>query len=545
MKNQFLKFFGLILLLSFTSNVFAQKLKNERIEVSYRQLPQTPLDNEFTTFKAHVSGASYAYGNSLLEANGTTLSDLTKAVSISGFKRVTGNAHVRINVSVGNMVIVKTKVEKETKKSKSKDGKVTTKTYYFHVFEYYVPVRYTVYDYKGNLLKEGRYATSKTKTGTKGTSYSKVLAQWRKGRNKIAMTEGSSYIRNAVNSITSSINKLYGYPLKTYRDDIKVPKKNDDFMKAYSAVKIAFANAKGDEKVETLAADAKPGIDFWMGYDQFSAKDRKKKKLRYACLYNLSKTYYWMDDMANAEKYAKEAIAIGWKDNFLTRFLKDINGVKKSLEVNGVDSRRFAIDLESAVGPKSNAEIAAIAAEEANNTKLDGKLILSDGEEIEGEFKINTEEANTLAFGPKGNISFVHQAEGKDQTKSLKPEDIKSFSFNSRSFLVMDFAPGAKGNKEVGKHILEVLYDSPRIKLLKYYPYDNQLGDKKVEFAFMKTGDTAPTSTSSSAFLIFKRGLAKYFVECADLAEIAGAGDIAHTEEGLMQAARIYAEVCE
>ncbi|KAA3624477.1 MAG: hypothetical protein DWQ02_23040 [Bacteroidetes bacterium] len=529
----------------------AQKVKNERFTVAYTQLPSNPLDNEFTTYRVNLYGSGYIHGHSIFESGKITRQSAMNKINLGGFKKVTGNAHVRVQISVGNARTVKNEVGKKVTEKKSKDGKVTKTTSYFMQYHYYMPVSYRVYDYHGNLIHEAQITNLENVEQIKGSSfntYSKAYEDWKKRRLNTLNNSAASYVRNAMNSVNASVNYRYGYPHRSEREEIKIVKKHsseDDFVKAYETTNAAFAKVKADAPMETIAADLQPAIDFWMGYDKYPADDRKLKRVRYACLFNLTTVYYWMDDMENANKYATECLKIDYKEGGVKRYVDKIRRMKQSFQENGVDSRHFFIDVEAAAAPSNNVEVAAPEEEEANNASMTGNLVLADGTAIEGDVVVNTEDGSDLVFGPKGNVVFNYKADGKDVSNSLNPAEIQSFSFNGRSFKVMDFTPGAKGNKTSGKHILEVIYDSPRIQLFKYYPYDDQLGDKKVEFALLKKNEPAPTSTSSTPFLLFKKGLAKYFEDCADLSELAAAGEIAHTEEGLVQAARIYAEVCE
>lgn len=528
----------------------AQKIKNEKFDIAYTQLPAKPLDNEFTTYKVNFYGSGYVNGHSIFESGNLTQAGLEKTINLAGFKKESGNAHVRVNVSVGNARVVKNEMATKVTESKSKDGKVTKSTSYHMEYHYYIPVKYMVYDFHGNLLHESYVTDAKDIekiNGGSSNSYSKAYEDWKNSRLSKVNSSAASYVRNAVNSVNGGINYLYGYLARSEREELKVTKKFEDesFLQAYDTAKAAFEKVKADAPAETLAADLKPAIDFWMNYDKYPVDDKNLKKVRYACLYNLTIVYFWMDDLENAEKYAKQCIEIDYKDGGVKRHLERIEQLKKSFELNGVTSRHFAIDVASATPPSNNTEVAAPAEDEEDSASMTGTLELANGDKIEGDVIVNTEDGSDLVFGPKGNITFNYKADGKEVVNPLDPSEIQAVAFNGRSFKVMDFTPGAKGNKAAGKHLLEVIYDSPRIKLFKYYPFDDQLGDKKIEFALLKQGEPAPTSTSSTPFLLFKKGLAKYFEDCADLAELAGAGEIEHTEDGLIQAARIYAEVCE
>ena len=61
----------------------------------------------------------------------------------------------------------------------------------------------------------------------------------------------------------------------------------------------------------------------------------------------------------------------------------------------------------------------------------------------------------------------------------------------------------------------------------------------------MKAGESEPTSLSGTTILLWKKGIASYFEDCAELNAMCLEGGIEKEKESLIKAARIYSELCE
>ena len=150
-----------------------------------------------------------------------------------------------------------------------------------------------------------------------------------------------------------------------------------------------------------------------------------------------------------------------------------------------------------------------------------------------------------MVFGAKGNTKFMAEEDGEMIEYDLTSEEVSEFTMGERKFIKTRFNPSAKGKGESAMHILEVVYTSDKIKLLKYYPSSGALGEEKSEFAFQKNSDDFPLSLEDTQFLLWKKGLSKYFGDCADLKDMCTEGGIKKNQDDLIKAARIYSELCE
>ena len=531
-----------------TGELAAQKVKNKRIDVAYTRLPSKPLDPSFTTYSSVVYGSEAG-----LERLGYDRERVAKnSFSLGGFKRVGQGGHFRISVNAGYPYTTSAKTE-SYKETVGKDENKKTVTRYKMVVIYTVPMRYKVEDYQGNVLTSGSFGKEQTFEWGKGAaSYSGLRKNWSAQSKRIMADKFKKGMSSNFSSAAGNIRALYGYtPRKASPQIEMVSKKTDsaeEFEQAYETAKTAFAAMKANEKPDAVKEALKPAMDFWIAEKaKWSPDDKKERKVYSACIYNLATAYYWLDELEESEKLANEIIEVDFKIGRGKSLLREIEGTKNLMKKNNTTSRHPSFDLTNAQPPAKSAFGAFEAVDEggAAATKLTGSMTDKDGNKIEGDFAVTAEEGEELKFGPQGNIKFNYSKDGRTVGSTLDPAQMQGFTLGERNFVVADFVPGAKGNTESKISVLELLYDGGSIQVLKYYPYDDALGNQDVEFAFQKTGEEKPTSTSSTTFLLFNKGLQKYFADCADLAEVAGTGEFKKTEDDIIRAARVYAEMCK
>lgn len=541
----------LLLGVASASLLSGQKITTEKFPVQYTLLPLSPLNPAFTTFSVNVHS-----GGSSLANLGLTPTSLANLIKFQGFKKVSGTSgHFRVNVQVGYLSIGKETTENTVKTTKHKDGTETKTTYYYRRTSFAIPVSYRVTDFEGKLIKEGSVSsqtTGKVISSKQFASYSALNTYWQDNRNNLIYGEAKKFVTKQVKSIQSLLSNSYDYRKITYeKDELEVPGKKVDgyeaFNKAYETVKKAFENMRPNEPIKDLITAVQPTLDFWLGtMDKYPMGNKKTEKMRHACLMNLATVYFWLEDLEQSEKYANECLQISWKDGRPKRLLKQVEEVKKKFAINKINTRHIDRDLANAEPPSNSTDDEVPVFEETGNmATMEGYIINEKGDTLVGDFIVNTEEQMELNFGPEGNVVFTCEVDGEAEKNTLDPTTIKAFQIKERNFMILSFTPGNKGNKEAGNHLMECIYDTDRIKVFKFYPYDNKLGDVKMEYAFQKTSEEVPISTSSTQFLLFKKGMAKYFADCPDLAELAGEGEFENEEDSLIQAARIFAEVCE
>ena len=548
------KFLTLLIAISFivTQDLSAQKIKDERISFEYTRLPSNPLDPTFTTYSSVVYGSDYGLENLGIDRN--TAAD--NYFTLGGFKRVGQGGHFRISCYVGYPTTTSSATKSYTKTITNKDKTKSKVTRYKKEIAYRVPVRYKVEDFQGNVITSGSMNEIQTFTfGEGATSSSALSTSWRNSRSRTMTERYKKAVKNGLSSASGTIRALYGYSRKKQTAQIemlgKKDKSTEEFMSAYETVKAAFAGMKSDEKPDNVKAAARPAMEFYMAEkNKWAASDKKERKVRSACVYNLATIFYWLDELDEARKYANECVEIDYKPGRAKGLIRGIDATKKLFDINNTTSRHPYFDLANATAPGMASFGGLDTVEDGPGAggaakALTGFIVDKNGNKVPGEFIVAAAEGEELKFGPQGNVSFDYMQDGRKASAALSPADLQEFSLNERNFMVMDFVPGAKGNTESKTAIMELLYDGGSIKVLKYYPYDDALGDQSVEYAFHKKADPAPTSTSSTMFLLFNKGLQKYFADCADLAEVAGTGEFKKTEDDIIRAARVYAEMCK
>lgn len=546
MKSSHLTF--LLALLFLSTSVFGQRLKDKRVTFNFVSLPSEKLPDDYLTYSARF------YGYNHLTA-GMTLKNVEKSIKMDGFKRVpdegqNGGGHLRIIMNTG--VARLGQAEFKSKKNTHKD-KETGKETYTYEYWYEVPVtsmaNYKIVDPEGNVLHEQKVNCGDI-AQTKHYSNSTTL---RKNYKSLMATIKKNFAKKSVNTVSRSAG---AYATKNY--DFDHAKDNEtfytivkhetekDFNKYYEQLKKEMPETGADIPTEELKAKFGDALAFYEGEaDKDAPSDKKLKRVFKAANYNAAILNFYMDDFEKAVHYANRVIANDdGKHKPAEKLIERVQEIKSKMEVHGVNTMHYSRDVADAVPPSVLKAIELEMEEmEEDNDLLEGTIVV-DGKEVKGRF-VSEKESDELSFGEKGNTSFMVQ-EGAEKTDyDLTSANISAFSIGERSFVKMNFAPCAKGKSEPNSHILEKMYTSDKINLYKYYPEGGALSDGKVEYAYKKAADENPVSLYDTQFLIFKKGLANYFSDCADLKGLCEEGSIENNEEGLMQAARIYAEVCQ
>ncbi|MEZ4993331.1 MAG: hypothetical protein R2824_23110 [Saprospiraceae bacterium] len=540
----------LLLTLFCSVSLMGQRIKDERIEVQFLQLPSSPLNPEFTTYRVTVSGPA-----STIEDMGSTRESLGNAVKLDGFKRMdSAPAHFTIALQLGVIRVEGQKDHKRSETKKDKNDKEYTVTYYSKSVSYSQPFSYRIYDFEGNVLDE-KIVSSRTELKhwkSREFESASTLNRYLADQYKAEIYDlQKKNIREFLGKVNGEIRFKYDFQLAKDQDQLFVLNKKEDgadeFMQAYETVNTAFASMRPEESLDEIRTAVAPALEIWRNAkDRYSSTDKKEKKGHFACLYNLAKVYYWLDDAEAAMTAVQALQEVDYKDGKSDRFEREIKQLTRLLEVNKVDSRHFDLKLDQAVPPPTAKELAALEEAEAAAeamTQYEGFYVNADGDTLDGVFFLDLEAGPALIFGQNSNIYFQPSSEG--EAIQIDLEATQAFAFNDRQFEVMTYTPGAKGNTESGRHLLEILYAADRIRVLRHYPFDASGENEQVEYAYQKQGQELPVSTLSTEFLIFRKGLANYFSDCADLVSLANEGELKQDEPGIIRAARIYGEMCE
>lgn len=526
--------------------VFAQKSKAKNLTFKYISLPSEKLPDDFNTYSVKV------YGSGISQAN-LRASSLANGIKMDAFKRLDGSGsnfgHLRTSVYAGYSRVMESNAKSEKKTKKDKDGKVVDSwTEYYYEVTLGMSGNYKIVDPEGNYLVNEGYNPRDTKT----TGRARTRSAARENYNNAISGMRATFTKNSVNSLVRSANAAlrnkFDFAKQSKVEEIWIVKKHaseDGFESGYESVKAFYKEANGTESSADIKAKLGRAMEFWKKTgEKKPGTDKKAKKVYQAANYNYALMSYYTDDMDSAETYANMVLQSEEKDRRASDLLKRIQTAKDRMALHGVNTMHFTRDVSNAMAPSKVKEFEEIQEEieEENNTS--GGTITINGSKMEGKFAQDKEAAD-LAFGPKGNTKFLVSSDDGIKEYDLSGDDISSFAIGERKFIKMNFAPSAKGESNLEKHILEELYVSQKIRLYKYYPSAGALGDQKVEFAFLKGADENPTSLMSTQFLLFNKGMAKYFDDCADLKTMAAEGGFKMNKDDLIKAARIYSELCE
>jgi len=536
---------GLILAFFFLSNtIHSQRIKDKAVNLKFIELPEKQLPEDYKTYSVSATGPLFSQA-------GSSATGFAKSIKMNGFKRIDGNGenggHLRVSIYGGRVYTGQIQAKTRTQKTKNKEGVEKTSYYYYYEVPFKCNTSFKVYDPNGNLLANGEYASDNVlKSREHGSTKSRASSRTR-DIESIENKHSQSSMQNLKSGIYNGLNKRYDYRKNDDRMFIYMIRKHDSeerWEKHFDEVKTIFAEMNHTTKSEVLTEKLNPAMEF---YEKYAAKDprgdKKLKRIYKAANYNLAVLNFAIDQFEDAKTYARNVIKSEGKDRRSNNLIESIEKWEKKMEKFDIETIHFERDLSDALPPST---IAALEAEkkeiEANSTTTKGVVFMGK-KEISGTWSLD-KEAEDLVFGEGGNIKFIVEEGAEINEIDLTHSDVSSFKVAERKFEKVRFVPSAKGATEASVEILEEIYSSDRIKLYKFYPSTGALSDDKTEFAFQKTGQEHPISLESTMFLIWKKGLANYFSDCEDLADMASEGGFEKSKDSLLKAARVYTEIC-
>ncbi|MBV6652229.1 MAG: hypothetical protein KI786_00645 [Mameliella sp.] len=492
-----------------------------------------------------MSGSGAAQGGGSNEA-------IAKSIKMDAFRRIEPGSgsygHLRIVANTGYVRISKGEKQTETRKRKNKDGKETSTTYHWYNFPVQINANFKVLDPENNVLASETSQVNTKHKSTEYVSHATAYKNYAASYNAAKKNAASKCVSALRERISSTLINKFDFKKRKIYNKLYIIKKHDlenGFQDAFDQTKAFFGNEENLCKTseEVLAALNEP-ISFWEKHADTPTDDKKSARIHKAANYNLALVYIHTDQYEKAKKHAENILAVQKKYLKAQRIVTGCGIMQEKLEAQGLASRRFCRDVSNAPGPAKVAAFKEEQEELESSANADEGTISIGGDTISGSF-ILAEGADQLLFGPKGNITFKAQKGNEFVEYELSADSISSFSFSGRTFVKRKYTPRAKGKEESMTCILEEVYASDKITLYEYFPVAASLADATSEYALEKTGDAEPTSLSGTSFLLWKKGIAKYFEDCADLNAMCLEGGIQQDKESLIKAARIYSELCE
>ncbi len=295
---------------------------------------------------------------------------------------------------------------------------------------------------------------------------------------------------------------------------------------------------------ELLRALAEP-VEFWKSQSKDNyTKDKKMSRIYIAANRNLALIAFASDQFDLAKEYADRVLAVDPKDKTCKRLLEWQNALLKRMEPHNLFTLHYKRDLENAVAPSEVAALEEHVEELQDENDATDAIAVVNGQEVKGQIYLE-KGAEDFIFGDNGNVKFLVTGTTEIDEYDLVHEDVESFTIEGRAFTKEMFRPRAKGESESKISILEHVYSSDRITLYKYYPTGSKLGESKHEFALRRKGEEEIVSLLDTQFLLFDKGMAKYFSDCEDLASMCAEGEFEMNRDDLVKAVRIYSELCD
>jgi hypothetical protein len=353
MKNLTLMF--ALFCLSFTLSSQKVDLDKENYTYPYRRLPDFALDKSFKTYSVNVDktmALEYYSGE-----------NVTNKINIEGLKKVNGNAHININIWLGDLIIESSKVESRVEIHKDKDGKETGRSYYYWVeLVYSFEGNAIAKDFKGGTLKTYIPALRSDKLIYKSGEYgnSQDAANY---FNNNSLEIKTSLIRQeidkAMTGLNSTLNNNFGFLSMISYENLWTlgSKKHPEYMAFGEAINNALttiATISKDTIPAGLMEKFAPSIAYFEGLltKYTLAEDKDQMKLRYAAYYNMAYIYYSIEDFDKAIEMCNLLVQNDYDIKDGERLLKEINGVKANLQKHSMPSLHFYLDYENAMPPQ-------------------------------------------------------------------------------------------------------------------------------------------------------------------------------------------------
>lgn len=279
-------------------------LKDLRVRAPYVKLPTEKLEKGTRTYLVEID----KFNSDGVYASGTSVSNLLSQIRLNGYKLVNYDSDVVVSVGVGAGNFYDKGIE--SIKRKTKEG--VEYFVYRKQIEYSINAHYRLFSHDRRILAEEE-VLNRNNTQTYSTSEfasAKACEDWwyKNGNSKIDELR-TDLVKSAFDKIKYDLNEKYGYTETSASVEFKTIKDKDhrDFRKFESNNRIVETAFKTMSTFNTAEYQKRimPAIEFWEAlYPKYRTTDEKEQYLRYACLYNITQAYYWMDDYTQAKDYA-------------------------------------------------------------------------------------------------------------------------------------------------------------------------------------------------------------------------------------------------
>jgi hypothetical protein len=346
----------LFTILIFGLNAVAQRVDLDRFNFSanFRNLPSEPLDTSYKTYTVFLETGPMMR---LLNQE----DEFSNRVDISGWKLIPFDAHLRISLIMEDVMIENTEVKTNVQILKDKAGKeIGQKKTYQSQVTYSFGARTRISDYKGTLIKQDVIASRQNKRTHLSPVFQtegEAIVYARFGIITVLNELNRQVFTQTISNLSQSLTYRYGYPERSAADFMWVlnSKKHpeyDGFQRAWMNVRQSMMEMSANEPLDNVREKLKPSIAYFNQLKKrYGSDDKSDKKIRYACHFNLSKIYYYLDEPDLAMKEAGELVINGYDSKDGKQLEALSSDLKMTLKQSKMKTRHFPVDIESYKGP--------------------------------------------------------------------------------------------------------------------------------------------------------------------------------------------------
>ncbi|MCI5081496.1 MAG: hypothetical protein MRY78_07395 [Saprospiraceae bacterium] len=560
----------MLCLMSFSVMAQKVKLRDENFNCQEIRLPDKVLDASLKTYKAEIVANSPAIWDA-----GLSRVDIEKDyLKLDGFQRVNENPDFIIQMTIGDLDIIKEEV-KETLKSVKGGDKPDNKQYHY-VFHYTLPLdlalqpmgeKVYLNPVRKNQIKNiaGKTFTS-PKFDTRTDAYKnrgKYLYQWKKEqlrKHVLALSE----------ALSMQLNDRYGYPSRPYRYELKYAKVKkapefEPFKEEVMAMKSLLSSLKAHDNIsEEVRTQVKEQAKAWgAAGEPLDNEDKHQGRLKGAYWHNAMVISLIIGDFETAKMYAGKLQEIEQEEREAKRALKRIAKLEEKLPSCRVDSRHFEFGIEDeTVKDEMAAKKAAYyqdkAAEERRIAlglhdqarEFPTKIVYNDGTEFNGLIVVDYRKYRDFSFFLGGNVRAYSDDNGVIKPHRLVYSRMKTLDIGDRKFEIYDDRGLIQGGGEAAFKVLEVIKKTDKMNLFYSHPRtrdEAETGSIKPPYYVQKAGEDDMENLSNLKYtLSFRKNFAKYIEDdCPKLAQTIRDSSYKVKKKDLLEIVDLYNNSCE
>jgi len=363
MKNVFII---IALLASFGS--IAQKVDLDRFSFSgaYLSLPKEYVEPDKRTYGIRVqSNPRIAPADMIYDR-----------IRVDGYQLVESNPTVAIEVYFDSFVLTGAELKERVEESKDKEGKVTSRRYYYAmVVTYRTEGNYSIrgpmaedakknkeekpastnrflqkldaLDNTSNKTVRNSASINSTYTTREFSNSSEAREFYRDNQRSIKDEITNQWINNTINNINSQLSRKYGFNEQRTNDFLWIldSKSHPEYpiqQDAIKAIKVMMPTMSGEKSIKGLAEGLEPVMSYFQELKtKYASDDKRDRKMRYSAFYNLAKLYYYLDQPEKMIEEANGLIKNEYDESDGATFLRQAKELREDLDRQKMETRHF------------------------------------------------------------------------------------------------------------------------------------------------------------------------------------------------------------